>query len=144
MLEGSAEDEEKRDSVPEGHCFTEYASQRGGCLRVGAVAEFVKLGVNEGGDGELVARHEPHDGGGGDVVSGCHSGIGCSAIVRRIVKWSFKRSFQEWHTWFLTRDSRLRWKGWMSRHSIRTLGRRFIRMFRRNRGASGWNDRKCC
>jgi hypothetical protein len=44
------------------------------------------LRVNEGGDGELVAGHEPNDGGGPDIVSGCHSGIGCDAIVRRIVK----------------------------------------------------------
>ena len=73
MFEGCAEDEEKRDAVPEGHGCTEYASQRGGCLSVGTVTKLVQLRVDEGGDGELVTCHESRDGGGGYIVSGCHS-----------------------------------------------------------------------
>lgn len=69
-----------------GMAFTEYASQRGGCLCVGAVPQLVQLWMDDGGDGELVAGHEADDSGGRDVVGGCHSGIGCGAIVRRIVK----------------------------------------------------------
>ena len=86
MFEGCAEDEEKRDAIPEGHGLTEYACERGGCLCVGTVTQFLQLRVDEGGDGELVPGHESNDSGGGDVVSGSHSGIGCGAIVRRIVK----------------------------------------------------------
>src|ERR1700716_1730899 len=140
MLEGCAEDKYESYDVPKGHRFAEHPWKPGGCLCVGALGQFVQLRVNEGSHGELVTCHEPRDGCGGYVVgSSAHIDIGCGAIVRRIVKWEFKRSLREWHIWFLTRDSRLRWKGWMNRRSILTLGRRFTRMFRRSRGASGWN-----
>src|SRR5260370_42359074 len=91
MLEGCTEDEEKSNAVPEGHGFAERACKRGGCLCVGAVAQLVQLRGDEGGHGELVACHEPDDGGSGYVVSGCPCGIGCSALGRRIVKWQFQK-----------------------------------------------------
>ena len=100
MFEGCAEDEDQCDAVPEGHGFTEYASQRCGYLCVGAVPQLVQLRVDEGGDAELVAGHEANDSGGGDVVSGRHSAIGCSAIARRIVKWKFQGSSRMAHMVF--------------------------------------------
>ena len=86
MLKRSPEDDKKRDAIPERHCLAEYASQRGGRLGVGALPKLVQLRVDEGGHGKLITGHQAHDGCSGYVVSGCHSGIGCRAIARRIVK----------------------------------------------------------
>jgi Fe-S cluster biosynthesis and repair protein YggX len=94
MLEGCAEDKYESYAVPKGHRFAEHPCKPGGCVCVGALGQFVQLRVNEGSHGELVTCHEPRDGCGGYVVgSSAHIDIGCGAIVRRIVKWEFKKEF---------------------------------------------------
>jgi Fe-S cluster biosynthesis and repair protein YggX len=93
MLEGCAEEEHKRCAIPEGHRFAEHACQESGCLRVGAVAQLMQLGMDKGSHGEFVACQESRYGRGRDIVSSGHSGIGCGAMVRRIVKWEFQKEF---------------------------------------------------
>src|SRR6266403_1910831 len=73
MFEGCAEDEDKRYAIPKGHCFAEHTCQRGGCLRMGVLAQLMQLRMDEGSHGELVACHESRDGCGRYVVGNGHS-----------------------------------------------------------------------
>jgi hypothetical protein len=72
MLEGRADDEKKRNTVPQRHCFAERAGQRSRYLRVRCVAEFSDLRVDERSYGKLIARHHSGYCGSCDVVGECH------------------------------------------------------------------------
>ena len=75
MLEGRANDEQERNTVPQRHCFAEHAGQRGRYLRVRCVAELSDLRVDERSYRKLIACHHSGYCGSCDVVGECHGNL---------------------------------------------------------------------
>src|SRR5580698_7216237 len=94
MLEGGAKDEDKRDTIPEGHCFAEHGCKWGGGLGVRAVVQSSQLRVDECSHGELISRHDSRYGSREYIVGNRHRWIGCSSISVRRRKMEVDRSFE--------------------------------------------------
>ena len=92
MLEGRTEYEHEREGIPDWHRLAQNSSKPWRYLNVSAISQLTQLRMNESGNSEFVACHQPCYGNGCYVVSNGHRNSmrygarRCSTITVHVVK----------------------------------------------------------